>query len=86
MRTLGQLYYVKTICPEYLKVNTFNIESVRETTLEFALSKYARDDLQNLLSAEILRRKSEIDATGPVSWCAYQRDVLRARGLLWLFD
>ena len=77
-RQFSALTAIKTACPA---ANAQLIDSATDAIVQRAWQSYGRQAFDAALTAEIPRRRAEVDATGQEDWCRYQRGYLRDLGL-----
>lgn len=77
-RQFSALTAIRTACPS---ANAKLIDSATDAIVQRAWQMYGKAAFDAALSAEIPRRRAEMDATGQEDWCRYQRGYLRDLGL-----
>jgi hypothetical protein len=76
MRTYSALLAIRNYCPKYVPVD--RQEAYRLASFQFGIvEKFGGPHREALYKAELVRRASEVTATGSRRWCVAQRERWR---------
>ena len=80
-RTYSAMYFMRTVCPQYIRVDLDFASKMSEAILARGNKELSVAAMQAAIVPEVERRRAEVLAAGEAPWCKSQRALMREIGL-----
>jgi hypothetical protein len=84
-RSASRIQLIQDTCGRFFRIDKDRADAYRLAFLEIGNKSHGEAAFAKALREELPRRRQEVAAAGPKSWCAGQRDRLRDIGIRDIF-